>query len=208
MNPDIYRTVGIRVLVVAFGACLAWFLVVKPRADRASSLDVAFVSQRSMIEQYESYRQTNQDSSESGTAEVLARARGLISDTISENDPGTMLHALLNEHADSQGVRISSIDNLQAKEIKSKIADSFEQVLGDRALVRVEFQGAFANVTRFMHEIVNTSVPVKLTGFRLIPIGTDAVRVNAEIEIVTLNQVPGIRSDTTPEQTDDEKGES
>lgn len=195
MSQEMYRFVGIRLLIVSVGACLVWNFVVKPQSDRVDSLDAALASQGRLIERYRAFKGESDAALEARTGEVLDAGRVLIMDAIVEGDAGTMLHSMLNEHASEDGVRISSIESVQTRELREKIGDTKREIVGDRAMLRVEFEGAYGDVGRFMDGMVRGRVPVKISGFRMIPIGLNAVRVSAEVEIVTLDEVPGVNSE-------------
>ncbi|GEM_PF-2458361 len=194
MNSEMLRAVGVRVLIVAIGACLGWYLVVKPRSDKLSSLEAARVAQGGMIEAYHGFKGDADSDEDSHTQNTLELARGLIVEAVVEGDPGTMLHTLLNERASEEGVRISSIESVQSREIRSKIGETKLEVTGNRALLRVEFEGVYSDVVGFMDGIAHVPYPVRFAGFRVVPIGVDSVRVSAEVEIVTLGDVPGVSS--------------
>ncbi len=204
MNSEMLRFVGTRVLVVSVGACLAWYFGVKPGSDRAASLGAAFESQGRLIERYRVFKDESDTAAEGVTHSVLETARGLIGDAVVDGDPGTVLHTMLNARAAEEGVRISSIESAQTRELREKIGGTKLEVVGDRAMVRVEFEGAYGDVARFMDSVVRGAIPVKLSGFRMVPVGADAVRVSAEVEIVTLDDVPGVTSEFVSMQAEAE----
>jgi len=190
MNQDSQKQFAIKLLLISGVACAAWMFFIKPVQERVHDQILTVESHSKLIQAYNQHI-GSQESGESIEVESqLSAILGAMTSTISEGDGGTSLHSLLHDSAATNGISISRIESVNAREVKQKIPDSKREIKGNNHTIRVEFEGDYDSVMLFMDEVVSTQTPVKFSSFRFIPIGHESVRVNAEIESVMLTSIP------------------
>jgi len=183
-----------KVLLASGLACIAWMFLVKPVIWNVIDLKETLASQEYMIE---NYQQRVGDVGSVDSAQVQQRLSGILASmakVTSEGDSGTALHSLINEAAGRNGVSMARIETIKQSKISERIAGTDQEVKGINHHVRLEFEGEYGSVISFMNEVVTGSVPVMFSSFRLLPTGTESVRVNAEINSVMLTSIPSDNS--------------
>lgn len=190
MNQDTQKQFALKLLLVSGVGCAAWMFLVKPVQERVQDQVLTVESHTNLIQAY-NQRVGVQESGESIQIESQLEAiLGAMSSTIGDGDSGTSLHTLLHESAATNGISISRIESVNAREVTQKIPDSEQEVRGINHTIRVEFEGDYNSVMSFMDQVASTQTPIKFSSFRFIPIGHESVRVNAEIDSVMLNSIP------------------
>jgi len=189
MNSDTQKQTILKIALVAGVGCLAWLFLVKPEQQSMQDQDQTIQSQESLIAAY----QQQVGTFESGESLLIKNRLEEIVGTMSSVDPmsdsGTMLHNLINESASKNGVSVSRIESVNARELSLRVEGLESEVTGINHIVRVEFEGEYSSVLSFMGEVVSGPVQVKFVSFRFVPTGFDTIRANAEISSVILTSI-------------------
>ena len=180
----------IKLLLVSGVGCLAWNFLVKPAHEKVNQQRQTLESHRTLIEAYNTQVGSQDIGSSVELERQLGQILGSITSAMDGRDSDTSLHSLLNESAEHAGISISRIESIKAGEVRSKAPQSEEWVEGVNHTVRVELDGSYGSVIAFMNEIVSSPTPVVFTSVRVLPMGIQRVRVNAEINSVMLTSIP------------------
>lgn len=190
MNQETQKQFGMKLLVVSGIGCLVWYLLVKPVQETVETQRLTVESHEVLIEAYNTQIGSQPEGISIEAERQLEEILDAIADAMNSEDSDTSLHSLLNESARQTGISISRIESVNAREVTMKVPGGDQLVKGINQTVRVELDGLYDSVMKFMDQVGSNPIPVKFTSVRLIPVSSDRVRVNAEIESVVLTSVP------------------
>ncbi len=190
MNAEIQKNVLIRIVLVACAFCLAWYFLVNPKAQQVHEQRETVAQYEQMIMAYQS-EVGSLDSVESKQVEIqlqthLDRFQGMIN----TGDPGTKLHTIINESAGANDVSVSRIETVNSRELHKRSQQINGEIKGIAHSIRIEVEGMFGSVVAFMDQVASNPMQVEFTSFRMIPMGHQNVRVNAELNTVMLTSIP------------------
>jgi hypothetical protein len=190
VNQETQKQTVLKILLVSGVACIAWMFLVQPAFRGVKD-------QRDTVKAHEllisTYKEKIGEIDSDDSLVVQERLEGILasmSAVMSEGDSGTALHGLINEVAGRNGISMARIESIKESKLKQEVESSKSEVTGINHQVRIEFEGDFGSVMRFMDEIAAAQIPVKFSNFRFIPTGAESVRVNAEINSVMLTSIP------------------
>jgi Tfp pilus assembly protein PilO len=190
MNHEVKKNVLIRIVLVACVLCFSWYFFVNPKAQEVHSQRDTETQYSQMIQAYQS-EVGSLNSGESKVVEEqlqhhLTRLQGMMN----TGDPGTKLHTLINESAGESSVSVSRIETVNSRELvqKNELVDG--NIKGITHSVRIEVEGDFSSVVAFMDRVAQNRMQVEFSSFRMIPMGYQSVRLNAELHAVMLTAIP------------------
>lgn len=190
MNHETQKQFALKVFLVSALACTAWYTLIKPVHERVEAQRQTVESHTNLIKVYNDQVGTQDTEIAIKIEHDLHEILDAMSSGIDDQDSGTSLHTLLNSAAGNNGISISRIESVNAREVVHPIPMSEEKVKGVNHTVRVEFEGSYSSVMGFMNEVVTSPSPVAFAGLRVTPLGIESIRVSAEVNSVMLTEIP------------------
>lgn len=195
MNQDTQKQFALKLLTVSTAACAGWMFLIKPVHAKVQQHEQQIKSHTALIQAHD----TQVQESDTGKTIEIENQLNAIFDQLSlskaDKEAGTDLHSRIHASAAKFGVSVSRIESVNTREIKEQLNHTNTHVVAMSNTVRVEFEGDYSSLLGFMDDLVTTNIPIKYTSFRMIPIGHETVRVNAEIDSVVLTSIPSGTND-------------
>ena len=190
MNQETQKQFGIKLLIVSAAACIGWKYLVNPLQEKVHQRQQQIAAHTALIQAHDTQVQEADAGKSTEIEEKLRSIYQQISLSNSERESGTDLHGRLHKSAAEFGISISRIETINAREMQEKLQNTDTSVTAMNNTVRVELEGDYGSILGFMDDLVSTNIPIQFTSFRMMPIGDETVRMNAEVDSVVLTSVP------------------
>ncbi|MFK7759030.1 MAG: hypothetical protein AB8C13_03675 [Phycisphaerales bacterium] len=113
-----------------------------------------------------------------------------LSDTVHTGDTGSTLRTQIHQIAGKHDISIARFESVSTNTMNEPVDRSDLMVQGVAHTVRVEIEGRYNSVVRFMNELQNGSMHSGFESFRMTPIGDQAVRVTGDLRSMVLTKLP------------------
>lgn len=188
MSSAIYRTQFTRVVVAGLIMSAASFVLVSPRISEARSMSEKREQQLAYIEQGESHIADHQD----GLRRVIdstMRARDAMIKDLSA-DPDLKDQQLFQRLASTHELTLTRVEPMKSSPVSTDLGSPERVAEIDRKAFRIECRGAYSDLISYIEDLQSSPCRMRVTSFRLVPIGVQEVRCTLNVSMVELTGYP------------------
>jgi len=170
---------------------LGWVLILKPALRTMAELDATVHAQASMISGAAEARASEPTDAIERVHARIESAETVVLESLRHAETGALLNRILNDAAEAHGVTLASMESIATRPIQRTFGDESRTISGERHAARLEADGPYPAILRFLAETRDAHPSLRFRTLRLSGTGTGAVRLNAEVTLTTLSSLPG-----------------